>query len=127
MGEKGTGPNPTDRSKSGTKRSLLVDGQGIPLGITVDGANRHDMKMTKATLQSIVVCRPHHHHHHHLQQIPNNNTSVLTRVMTILKYTSYLRNMVIPFMFAREEKTTIMVTKKRREEEGYQNIEQEDG
>jgi hypothetical protein len=36
--------------------------------------------------------------------------------------------MVIPFMFAREEKTTIMVTKRRREEEeGYQNIEQEDG
>ena len=58
MGEKSTGPNPTDRSKSGIKRSLLVDGQGIPLGITVDGANRHDMKMTKATLQSIVVCRP---------------------------------------------------------------------
>ena len=74
MGEKYR-PNPTDRSKSGTKRSLLVDGQGIPLGITVDGANRHDMKMTKATLQSIVVSRPHHphhHHHHHLQQIPNN-------------------------------------------------------
>ena len=65
MGEKSTGPNPTDRSKSGTKRSLLVDGQGIPLGITVDGANRH------------------------------------------------------------EEKTTIMGTKRR--EEGYQNIEQEDG
>ena len=58
MGEKSTGPNPTDiRSKSGTKRSLLVEGQGIPLGITVDSANRHDMKMTKATLLSIVVCR----------------------------------------------------------------------
>ena len=59
LGEKSTGPNPTDRrSKSGTKRSLLVEGQGIPIGITIDGANRHDMKMTKATLQSIVVCRP---------------------------------------------------------------------
>ena len=34
-GEKVTGPNPTDRSKLGTKRSLLVDSQGIPLGITV--------------------------------------------------------------------------------------------
>jgi putative transposase len=44
LGGKSTGPNPTDsRSKSGTKRSLLVDGQGIPLGITVDSANRHDM------------------------------------------------------------------------------------
>ena len=37
---------------------MAINGQGIPLGITVDGANRHDMKMTKATLQSIVVCRP---------------------------------------------------------------------
>jgi putative transposase len=33
--------------------------KGVPLGITVDAANRHDnMKMTKATLQSIVVHRP---------------------------------------------------------------------
>ena len=30
----------------------------IPLGVCVDGANRHDMKMTKATLQSIVIYRP---------------------------------------------------------------------
>ena len=58
MGEKGTGANPTDRAKSGTKRSMLVDGKGVPLGITVDAANKHDMKMTKATLQSIVIHRP---------------------------------------------------------------------
>ena len=59
MGEKSTGPNPTDiRSKSGTKRSLLVEGQGIPIGITIDGANRHDMKMTRATLESMVIQSP---------------------------------------------------------------------
>lgn len=58
MGEKSTGPNPTDRSKSGTKRSILVDGQGVPIGVSVDGANRHDMKMSKATLQSLVIYRP---------------------------------------------------------------------
>lgn len=40
LGEKGTGPNPTDRAKSGTKRSLLVDGKGVPLSVSVDGANR---------------------------------------------------------------------------------------
>ena len=55
LGEKSTGPNPTDRSKSGTKRSILVDGKGMPIGVSVDGANRHDMKMSKATLQSIVI------------------------------------------------------------------------
>ena len=58
LGEKSTGPNPTDRSKSGTKRSILVDGKGVPLSLSVDGANRHDMKMSKATLQSIVIYRP---------------------------------------------------------------------
>ena len=58
LGEKSTGPNPTDRAKSGTKLSILVDGKGIPLSLSVDGANRHDMKMTKATLQSIVIYRP---------------------------------------------------------------------
>ena len=58
MGEKSTRPNPTDRSKSGTKRSVLVDGKGVPIGVSIDGANRHDMKMSKATLQSIVIYRP---------------------------------------------------------------------
>ena len=28
LGEKGTGANPTDRAKSGTKRSMVVDGKG---------------------------------------------------------------------------------------------------
>jgi putative transposase len=58
LGEKSTGPNPTDRSKSGTKRSILVDGQGVPIGVSVNGTNRHDMKMSKATLQSLVIYRP---------------------------------------------------------------------
>ena len=58
LGGKSTGPNPTDRAKSGTKRSVLVDGKGVPIGVSIDGANRHDMKMSKATLQSIVIYRP---------------------------------------------------------------------
>jgi putative transposase len=58
LGEKGTGPNPTDRAKSGTKRSLLVDGKGVPLSVSVDGANRHDMKLTKSTLQNVVINKP---------------------------------------------------------------------
>jgi len=57
VGEK-TGPNPTDRAKSGVKRSLLTDGHGIPVGLVVDGANRHDMKLVRSTLESIVVPRP---------------------------------------------------------------------
>ena len=36
LGEKSTGPNPTDKSRSGTKRSILVDGKGYTLGVCVD-------------------------------------------------------------------------------------------
>jgi putative transposase len=52
------GPNPTDRGKRGTKRSLLVDGNGIPLAVAIDGANRHDSKLLGATLDGLVVLRP---------------------------------------------------------------------
>ena len=45
-----TGPNPTHRGKRGVKRSLLTDAQGIPVGLAVDGANRHDMKLVRATV-----------------------------------------------------------------------------
>jgi putative transposase len=44
LGGTATGPNPTDRAKCGTKRHLLIDGQGAPLGLHLTGANRHDMK-----------------------------------------------------------------------------------
>ena len=53
MGGKKTGKNPTDRAKRGVKRSLLVDADGIPLGLAIDGANRNDMKLVEATLESI--------------------------------------------------------------------------
>jgi transposase len=38
-----TGPNPTDRSKLGTKHHVLTDPQGIPLATTVTGANAADV------------------------------------------------------------------------------------
>ena len=58
MGGKKTGPNPTDRAKCGVKRSLLTEGHGVPIGLAIDGANRHDMKLLQKTIESIVVERP---------------------------------------------------------------------
>ena len=52
------GPNPTDRGKAGSKRSLLVEGQGGPLSIVVAGANAHDATLLDETLEAIVVERP---------------------------------------------------------------------
>jgi putative transposase len=55
---KKTGPNPTDRAKRGTKRSILTDGRGVPVGVVTAGANTNDYKLTEATLESIPVERP---------------------------------------------------------------------
>ncbi len=50
--------NPTDRGKAGSKKSILVDGAGGPLSVVVAGANVHDTKLLRPTLESIVVDRP---------------------------------------------------------------------
>ena len=52
------GPNPTDRGKAGSKRSVLVDGGGGPLSMVVAGANVHDTNLPAMTLESVVVKRP---------------------------------------------------------------------
>lgn len=57
MGKK-TGPNPTDRGKRGTKRSVLTDGRGLPLGLVVAGANVIDFKLLERTLEAIEAPRP---------------------------------------------------------------------
>ena len=56
-GEK-IGPNPTDRAKGGTKRSLLTEAQGIPVGLVVAGANINDFKLARETIESIPIKRP---------------------------------------------------------------------
>lgn len=47
------GRSPVDRGKQGTKRSLLVDGNGIPLGCVIIGANRHDSPLLRPTLEKL--------------------------------------------------------------------------
>jgi putative transposase len=58
LGGKKVGKNPTDRGKIGTKRSILTDGGGVPIGLAVAGANRNDFKMVKEPITSIPVERP---------------------------------------------------------------------
>ena len=52
------GKNPTDRGKMGTKKSLLTDGEGGPLGVVIAGANAVEQKLLKATIEAVVVDRP---------------------------------------------------------------------
>jgi putative transposase len=52
------GKNPTDRGKQGTKRSLLTEGGGVPIGVCVAGSNRNDFKLLRETIESIAIERP---------------------------------------------------------------------
>lgn len=51
------GRSPVDRGKQGTKRSLAVEGHGIPLAVVLSPANRHDcilLRPTREQVQSLV-------------------------------------------------------------------------
>jgi len=52
------GPNPTDRGKNGTKKSLVTEGAGGPLGAVVAAANVNDDQLLRQTLEAIVIPRP---------------------------------------------------------------------
>jgi transposase len=52
-GGEGTGPNPTDRGKSGWKWSLATDTNGVPIGWVIDGANRNDSVLLAPTLDDV--------------------------------------------------------------------------
>jgi transposase len=54
FGGEGTGPNPTDRGKSGWKWSIATDRNGIPFGWAIDAANRNDCVLFVPTISSIV-------------------------------------------------------------------------
>ena len=58
FGGKKTGKNPTDRGKTGTKKSMVTDGDGGPLGVVIAGANVLERRLLAATIESIVVERP---------------------------------------------------------------------
>jgi transposase len=52
-GGEGTGPNPTDRGKTGWKWSVATDTNGVPIGWVSDGANRNDSILLAPTLDDI--------------------------------------------------------------------------
>ena len=53
LAQESVGRNPTDRGKMGSKRSLCVNDQGIVLVMIHAGANVHDSKLLKPTLDAL--------------------------------------------------------------------------
>jgi transposase len=52
-----TGPNPTDRRKTGSKHHLVTDAQGVPLAVRLTGANRHDVTQLLPLVDAIPPIR----------------------------------------------------------------------
>ena len=52
-GGEAAGKSLVDRGKLGTKRSVMTDGFGIPIGYVVAAANRHDSPLLRPTLEKL--------------------------------------------------------------------------
>lgn len=93
LGQEQTGPNPTDRAKRGVKRSLLVEGHGVPLGLAVEGANRNDFKMGRMTLESIPIERPEptEEHPQHLCLDKGYDYNEVRELGKVFGYTLHIR------------------------------------
>ena len=49
-----TGPHPTNRGRLGTKRHLVIDGNGTALGVRLRGPNCHDSRMLTPALDAML-------------------------------------------------------------------------
>jgi transposase len=53
-----SGRSPVDRGKQGRKRSVLVEGHGLPLGAVIAPAARHDSRLLEPTLDLLEPYQP---------------------------------------------------------------------
>ncbi|MEX3954276.1 IS5 family transposase [Paraburkholderia sp. EG287B] len=56
-GGRKTGPNPTDRSRPGSKHHILVDANGVPISAILTGANRNDVTQLLPLIDAIPPIR----------------------------------------------------------------------
>jgi len=83
------GKNPTDRAKSGTKRSVTTDRNGIPISCPVTGANTPDFMMLKETLTSFGLPIPKTAHSMCLDK--GYDYTVVYALLKRLKWTPHVR------------------------------------
>lgn len=72
---------------------MLTEGHGVPVGLEVDGANRHDMKLTERTLQSIPIPRPTPtpEHPQHLSLDKGYDYDAVRETVAAYGYTAHIR------------------------------------
>ena len=58
LAREAVGRNPRDWGKKGTKRRVAVESPGLPIGIVLDGAKGHEVKLLEGTVRLIVTAHP---------------------------------------------------------------------
>jgi putative transposase len=95
LGGESTGRNPTDRGKQGTKRSLMTEAEGIPVGIVVDAANIHDIRLLQQTIEDcfnrFYVTEASAEEHLCLDK-GYDSTAIRDLVEAVFGYTSHIRS-----------------------------------
>ncbi len=71
---------------------MLCEGAGLPIGLAVEGANRHDMKLTEATLESIPIKRPkpRPYHRQHLCMDKGYDYDEVRELVEAFGYTAHI-------------------------------------
>ena len=72
---------------------MLTEGHGVPIGLSIDGANRHDMKLAEATLASVPITRPTPTptHPQNLSLDKGYDYEVVRETVATFGYTAHLR------------------------------------
>lgn len=89
LGCEGTGHNPTDRGKQGSKLHLLVDKRGAPLAVVITGANRHDKAAAVDLIVCVVVERPQKEQH--LCADKAYDSTDIREFVTLKNYTPHIK------------------------------------
>jgi putative transposase len=95
LGGDATGRNPTDRGKQGTKRSLMTEAEGIPVGLVVDGANVHDIRLLQETIENCLNRCPRLYGEfteHLCLDKGYDSVAIRQLVETVFEYTSHIRS-----------------------------------
>lgn len=95
LGGESTGKNPTDRGKQGAKRSLMTEAEGIPVGLVVDGANVHDIRLLQQTIEDCFNrfhCDKASADEHLCLDKGYDSAAIRDLVESVLGYTSHIRS-----------------------------------
>ena len=95
LGGESTGNNPTDRGKLGVKRSLMTEAEGIPVGLVVDGANVHDIRLLQQTIEDCFNrfhCDKASAEEHLCLDKGYDSAAIRDLIESVLGYTSHIRS-----------------------------------